>query len=62
MRAKLFEVITDKALSVRSTVVKSRLRDLALLSIEREAAGRPTTNFDIVINDFASLKSRSVRF
>ena len=42
---------------LRSAVVQSRLSDLALLSIEREVAD--TTNFDIVINDFVFVKSRS---
>ena len=39
---------------------QSRLSYPALVSIEREVAD--TTNFDVVINDFTSVKSRSARF
>ena len=39
---------------------QSRLSNLALLSIEPEVAG--TTNFDVVMNDLASVRSRSARF
>ena len=45
---------------LRPIMGESRLSDLVILSIEREEAD--STNFDVVINDFASAKSRSARF